>query len=63
MSLYNPNRFVSRNAAVRQPVRLLAAHEKPQRCNWPTCAKPATGADEHKVYCSTHFFAAVSKHW
>ena len=63
MPLYNPNRFVSRNAAVRQPVRLLAAYEKPQRCNWPTCAKPDTGADEHKVYCSTHFFAAVSKHW
>jgi hypothetical protein len=63
MQSYNPHRLTSRYASPRQPVRLLTAHEKPQRCSWPACAKAATGADEHKVYCPTHFFAAVSKHW
>jgi len=63
MPPYSPNQFVRRHGVTRQPVRLLTAHEKPQRCDWPKCAKPATGADEHKVYCSSHFFAVVSKHW
>ena len=59
----SPQRFIGRFAATRQPVRLLTAYEKPQHCEWPQCSKPATGADERKVYCATHFFAVVSKHW
>jgi hypothetical protein len=60
----SPNlRFGGRNLSSRQPVRLLTAHEKPQRCDWPSCTKAATGANEHKVYCPSHFFAVVSKHW
>jgi len=58
-----PQRFIGRSPATRQPVRLLTAYEKPQRCEWPQCSKPATGADARKVYCATHFFAVVSKHW
>jgi len=57
------NKFASRRPATRQPVRLLTAHEKPRPCDWPTCSKSATGADENKVYCPAHFFAAVHKHW
>jgi len=63
MPSYTSNRWASRNAASRQPVRLLTAHEKPQRCNWPSCAKPATGTDAQKVYCPTHFYTVVSKQW
>ncbi|MSQ47676.1 MAG: hypothetical protein EXR78_04680 [Deltaproteobacteria bacterium] len=57
------NQFATRRTATRQPVRLLTAHEKPRPCDWPTCSKSATGADENKAYCPTHFFAAVHKHW
>jgi len=63
MPPHTPQRLIGRSPATRQPVRLLTAYEKPQRCEWPQCSKPATGADEHKVYCPTHFFAVVSKHW
>ena len=63
MPLYTSHRLMSRNAPSRQPVRLLTAYEKPQRCSWPSCDKPATGVDAQKVYCSTHFYAVVSKQW
>ncbi|MBM4257173.1 MAG: hypothetical protein FJ147_14895 [Deltaproteobacteria bacterium] len=63
MPSQNSPRFGGRSTSPRQPVRLLTAYEKPQRCEWPDCGKPATGANERRVYCPTHFFAAVSKHW
>jgi len=63
MPPHTPQRLTGRSIGTRQPVRLLTAFEKPQRCDWPECSKPATGVDERKVYCSKHFFAVVSKHW
>jgi hypothetical protein len=63
MPSYQSNRTVGRLTSARQPVRLLTAFEKPQRCEWPECSKPATGVDKQKVYCAKHFFAVVSKYW
>jgi hypothetical protein len=58
-----PHMFMGRRVTGNQKVRLLTAYEKSRLCDWPDCSKPATGADEQEVYCSAHFFAAVSKRW
>lgn len=63
MSSSNSRTVKSFASPPNQRFRLLTAREKPARCEWFDCSKPATGLVDLKVYCSAHFFSAVSQHW